>query len=173
MIGAWIATILASLVAFGPTMWAEWLRTLPRFHDLLIRFNVLSMAVTPASRAEYLGLPVLPVLLASAAIGLAAVVVMAKRLEGEMLIALIVGASLAASPYAHTHDSIALIPACIALLLKGSWPMAIIAALVITGTAALTPIGLLAGLIIAPFCLARSQHPAAGKPDGARRFAAR
>lgn len=166
MVGAWVFTVLASIVAFGPTIWANWFRSLPQFHDLLIRHNVISMAISPAARAEYLGLPLLPILLAGAAIGLAAVVIMAKRLEGEMLIALVVGASLAASPYAHTHDSIALIPACIALLLKGSWPMAIIAAMVITGTAALTPMGLLAGLILAPFCSAALQRPASGKPHG-------
>ncbi len=149
MAGAWALTVLASLVAFGPTIWLDWLRALPHFHDVLIRFNVLSMAISPAARAEYLGLPVLPILLASAAIGLTAVIVMARRVEEEMLIALIVGASLAAAPYAHTHDSIALIPACIILLQKGRWPLAIMAALVVTGTAMWTPVGLLGGLVIA------------------------
>jgi hypothetical protein len=152
MAGSFGLAVLISLFAYGPTIWVEWVRAFPHFHDIIMRFNVLSMAVTPAGRAEYFGLPVLPVLLGSVAIGVAAVVVMAKRVEGEMLIALIAGSSLAASPYAHTHDTMALIPACIALLLKGSWPMAIVAAMIITGTAALTPIGLLVGLIIAALC---------------------
>lgn len=161
MAGAWALAVLASLVAFGPSMWADWLQALPRFHDVLVRFNVLSFAISPAARAEYLGLPALPVLLASAAIGLAAVVVMARRVEGEMLIALIVAASLAAAPYAHTHDSIALIPACIILIQRGCWPIAVAAAVVIIGMAALTPIGLLAGLILAIAC--RSRWPE-GRP---------
>jgi hypothetical protein len=152
MAGSFGLAVLISLIAYGPAIWVDWVRAFPHFHDVIMRFNVLSMTITPAGRAEYLGLPVLPVLLASAAIGLAAVVVMAKRVEGEMLIGLIAGASLAASPYAHTHDTMALIPACIALLSKGSWSMAIAAAMIITGTAALTPIGLLAGLIIAALC---------------------
>lgn len=152
MVGAWVFTVLASLVTFGPTIWENWFRTLPQFHDVLIRHNVLSKAISPAARAEYWGLPVLPVLLAGAAIGLAAVVIMAKRLEGEMLIALIVGASLVASPYAHTHDSIALIPACIILLQKGHWPVAIAGASIVTGAAAWAPVGLVAGLIAAILC---------------------
>lgn len=152
MAGSYGLAVLVSLIAYGPAIWVDWVRAFPNFHNIIMRFNVLSMAITPAGRAEYLGLPPLPVLLGSAAIGVAAVVVMAKRVEGELLIALIAGASLAASPYAHTHDTMALIPACFALLLKGSWPMAIVAAMIITGTAALTPIGLLVGLVIAALC---------------------
>jgi hypothetical protein len=151
MIGAWIATILASLVAFGPWIWVDWLEALPHFRDLLIRHNIVSMAITPAAQAEHLGLPAIPILVACATVGLAAVLIMAKRLEGEALIALIVGASLAAAPYAHTHDTIALIPACIALLFKGHWTFAIMAALIITGTPAWTAAGLLAGLIVAAY----------------------
>jgi hypothetical protein len=142
-------TVLASIIAFGTDIWMQWLRALPHFHDLVVRHNVHAMAISPAARAEYLGYPVLPVLLFGAAIGLAAIFAMAKRLEGEMLIALIVATSLVASPYAHTHDTIALIPACIALLLKGNWPMAVVAALVLTGLPAFTPVGLLAALLIA------------------------
>ncbi|HXG80803.1 MAG TPA: glycosyltransferase family 87 protein, partial [Sphingomicrobium sp.] len=122
MAGAGALAVVASTVTFGPDRWAEWLRALPHFHELVVRHNVLSYAISPAAHAEYLGLPPLPFLVAGAGIGLAAVMVMAKRVEGEMLIALIVAASLAATPYAHTHDSIALIPACIVLLQQGRWP---------------------------------------------------
>lgn len=148
MAGAWMLAVLASMAAFGPWMWADWLEALPRFHELLVRHNVLSFAISPAARAEYLGLQPLPVLIAAAGIGLAAVIALARRVEGEMLIALVVGASLAAAPYAHTHDSIALIPACIVLLHKGYWPLALAAAFILTGVPVLVPIALVAALII-------------------------
>ena len=149
MAGTCTLAVLASLIAFGPWIWIDWLRALPDFHALLIRHGVLSMAITPMAQAEQLGLPAIPILVASAAIALVAVLIIAKRVEGELLIALIVGASLAVAPYAHTHDTIALIPACIALLFRGHWALAIMAALVITGTPTWTPVGLLGGLIIA------------------------
>lgn len=161
MIAAFAVTALASLIAFGPMMWVDWVRAFPHFHDILIRFNVLSMAISPASRAEYLGLPPMPVLVASGAIATTAVVLLARRLEGEMLIALIVGASLAASPYAHVHDSIALIPACIILLQKARWPLALAAALIIIGSPAWTPVGLMAALLIAIV----AAWPQRGQPD--------
>lgn len=165
MVGAWVLVLLASMVAFGPLMWADWLRALPHFHDLVMQFNVVSFAISPAARAEYFGLPALPFIVAGAAIGLAAVVTMSSRAEDEMLVALIVGASLAASPYAHAHDSIALIPACIVLLQRAGWPLAIAAALVITGTAAWTPVGLVAGLMLAALWGFRRRPSAAGKID--------
>jgi hypothetical protein len=151
MAGGCTLAVLASLVAFGPWIWFDWLRALPDFHALLIRHDVLAMAITPMAQAEHLGLPAIPILALSATVALVTVLIIAKRVEDELLIALIVGASLAAAPYAHTHDTIALIPACIALLFKGHWVLAIMAALVITGTPALTPVGLLGGLIIAAF----------------------
>lgn len=168
MVCALAVAIIVATIAFGPMIWLDWLRAFPHFHDVLVRFNVLSMAITPAGRAEYLGLPAWPVLLGSALIGLVVVVLMARRVEDEMLIALVVGASLAAAPYAHTHDTIALIPASAALLFKGSWPMAIVAALVITGTAAGTPIGILAGLILAPLCWCHFSQSDAGSIHGPR-----
>ncbi|HEU0309891.1 MAG TPA: glycosyltransferase family 87 protein [Sphingomicrobium sp.] len=153
-----IVAVLASLIAFGPTLWLDWIRALPQFQDVLLRDKVLSMAISPAGRAEHLGLPVLPVLLASAAVGLTAVVALAKQVEGEMLIGLIVAASIAASPYAHIHDMLALIPACLVLLHRGNWPMAISAAFIIAGTAAWAPVALLAGLLIAAiWCRKRKQ----------------
>ena len=146
MAAASIVAVIASLIAFGPALWMDWLRASSYVPDILERN---SAAITPAGRAEFLGLPVLPVILVSFAVGLAAVLLLAKRLESENLIALIVAASLVSSPYAHTHDTIALIPACIVLLQKGSWPMAVCAAFVLGGAPAWIPVALLAGLIAA------------------------
>ena len=102
--------------------------------------------ITPAGKAALSGLPALPFLLIGVAIGAAAVVASAKRVEGELLIGLVVAASIVASPYAYAHDTIALIPACVALLLRGPWWAAIPAAMIFLGIPSLAMTGLIIGL---------------------------
>ncbi len=141
------AMLAASLVAFGPQLWADWLQALPAFRDTLVQDGVLDRVVTPAGRAEHVGLPSWPFILTGLALGAAAVVSAARKLEGAQLIALIVSASLVASPYAHVHDTIALVPACLILVMRGPWWAAVLAALVFIGAPGLTMLAMMLGLV--------------------------
>lgn len=141
------AILLASLIAFGPGLWFEWLQALPAFRETLIRDGVLARVVTPAGQAEFAGYASWPFIVAGLMLGAAAVFAAARRVEGAALVALIVTASLIASPYAHVHDTIAIIPACIILIVRGPWWAAALAALVFLGAHGLTMIAMMLGLI--------------------------
>jgi hypothetical protein len=109
----------------------------------------------------------LPFLLGGIALACAAIVVAARYAEREMLVALIVAASLLASPYGHIHDTIALVPACILLLFRGRWLLAIPAALIVTGSVTLVPVGLalfIAAVIAGPDRPARAPDLLAKSP---------
>ncbi len=142
-----LGLVAASLIAFGPGLWAEWLQALPEFRATLLRDGVLDRVVTPAGRAEHAGLPSWPFILTGLALGAAAVVSAARKLEGAQLITLIVAASLVASPYAHVHDTIALIPACLILVMRGPWWAAALAALIFVGAPGLTMLAMMLGLV--------------------------
>jgi hypothetical protein len=115
---------------------------MPAFLQSVMAGTSLSFVIAPAGRAAFLGLPELPFLLGGIVLGCATIILAARRSEREMLVALIVGTSLLASPYAHIHDTIALIPACVPLLFRGQWPAAIAAALIVTSSVTLAPVGL-------------------------------
>ena len=87
------------------------------FRHTLFRINAIGQVITPYGVADNLGLNPVPFLVVSAALAVAALIVTAKRVEGIYLVAAIVGASILASPYALRHDTIALVPACIAFIL--------------------------------------------------------
>jgi hypothetical protein len=137
-----LALFIASLVLFGSQLWVDWLQSMPAFRQSVMAGTSLSFVIAPAGRAAFLGLPELPFLLGGIVLGCATIILAARRSEREMLVALIVGTSLLASPYAHIHDTIALIPACVPLLFRGQWPAAIAAALIVTGSVTLAPVGL-------------------------------
>lgn len=128
LLGAVVAAVLAlvvQLALYGAQPWIDWLTALPSFRQTLSAHDVLDDTVTPAAFAERIGLPSVPFLVAGAAIGTLAVVRNAREYEGADLAALIVAGSLLASPYALTHDALALIPAIlIALLRNPNWKMA-------------------------------------------------
>ena len=149
-----LTLFLASLALFGIQLWVDWLQSMPAFRQSVMTGTSLSFVIAPAGRAAFLGLPDLPFLLCGIALGCAAIIVAARRTEREMLVALIVGASLLASPYAHIHDTIAIIPACALLLFRGHWLAAIAAALIVTGSVTLAPIGLVlfaGAMIVGPY----------------------
>jgi hypothetical protein len=139
-----LALVVASIAMFGFDLWADWLAALPSFRETLIRDGVLDRVVTPAGRAEFAGLPAWPFLLAGFAIGGAAIYAAAAQLKGAQLAALIVAASLVASPYAHVHDTIALIPAALILIMHGPWWAAVASAVIFSGAPGLTMVALMA-----------------------------
>ena len=148
MVAGAAAMVLASIMLFGFQPWIDWVAAVNRFGEQRLLGGAVIWTVTPIGKAILVGLPPLPFLLVSVGIATCAVIVGARRLENEQLIALIVAASLIASPYAYIHDAIALIPACVILMLKGRWWAAIPAAMILIGTPFLTMTGLMAGLML-------------------------
>lgn len=142
MFGAGSGLVMASTLIFDPTLWTDWMRSLPAFHNTVMNGTTLGYLITPAGKVEALGYSPLPVLVLAFALGAWAVIVTARKVEREMLVGLIVLSSLVASPYGHVHDTVAVIPACIVLLFRGYWFIAVPAALILTGSLALLPVGL-------------------------------
>lgn len=152
-LGGLVAGLL-SLTLFGPGIWAEWISAMD-WYSTRLDAGVAIKSVTPAGIAAVSGYSALPAAFAGLFLGAGAVIVAARRVEKELLIGLIVAAGLAASPYAHIHDAIALIPACVALMLRGRLVLAIPAALVFFGTPLLTSLGLLWALVAIVWLAAR------------------
>lgn len=130
-----IGAIIASLALFGIQPWFDWVDGLPRFHQALIDMDVLLSAITPAAKAERLGLDPLVFLALGIFLATATVTLLARRLEGANLVALIVGTGTLAVPYALPHDIIALVPACIAYIIVRPGFKALPAMLVFGGAA--------------------------------------
>lgn len=142
-----LSMVGASLIFLDLSLWWDWIGAMTNFNGLVSNGS-MTRAVTPAGMAAVAGLPMLPFIVSSIALGAAAVIVAAARVEGEQLILLVVAASLVASPYAHSYDTIALIPACVALLLKGKWIYAVPAAFIFVGTPFLTMASIMALLVL-------------------------
>ena len=142
-----IGLVLASLIVFGPGLWATWAGALPAFKETLVVDGVLDRVVTPAGRAEWVGMPAWPFILIGLGLGTAAIFSFARKLEGAPLVALIVTASLVASPYAHVHDTLPLVPACVILMFRGPWWAAVLAGVAFVGVAGLTMMSMLTGLL--------------------------
>lgn len=140
--------VAASLIFLDLSLWWDWIGAMTNFNGLVSN-GAMIRAVTPAGTAAVAGLPMLPFILSGVALGTAAVIVSVPKVEGEQLILLVVAASLVASPYAHSYDTIALIPSCAALLLKGRWIYAVPAAFIFVGTPFLTMASIMALLVMA------------------------
>ena len=112
-----LGCVVIELALYGPQLWLDWFNSIPDFRQSLFRTDVMDKVITPYGVADHLGVSPIPVLAVSAALAAAAVIVSAKQVEGIYLVAVIVGASILASPYALRHDTIALIPAAIVFIL--------------------------------------------------------
>lgn len=112
-----LVSVAVELALYGPQLWLDWLNSIPNFRQSLFRTDVMDKVITPYGVADHLGVSPIPFLAVSAALATAAVIVSARRVEGIYLVAVIVGASILASPYALRHDTIALIPAAIVFIL--------------------------------------------------------
>jgi hypothetical protein len=113
-----LGAVCISLVAFGPSLWAEWFSSLAQWHDVLVRTHVLSSAVAPAAAAEWHNLPPLPFLAAGIIIGCGSVIRYARQCENGKLAGLVVGASAIAAPYSLPHDLVVLAPLAVVALLR-------------------------------------------------------
>lgn len=141
--------VVGGTVMFGASLflgidrWSEWISATMAFASGPLMEGGVSRSITPAGIALKSGLPMLPFLLGGASIGTLAVFYSARRLEDATLIGLIVAASLITSPYAYAHDTIALIPACIVMMLRGRWAYAAPAAMLFIGTPLLAMTGMM------------------------------
>ena len=152
------AAFIVSSALFGFGLWCEWLDAVTSFGKKVAVTEVAVWSITPSGKAAILGLPAAPFLVAGIAIAASTVIVAAKKVQDDLLIALIVAAGIVASPYANTHDTIALIPACVAMLFRGPWWAAIPAAMIFVGTPFVVLIGLMAGLAVAGLWAIRSNR---------------
>jgi Glycosyltransferase family 87 len=121
---AFLALVLASILAFGFPLWFEWLSSLTNFHRVLHEQSVLGVAATPAAAAERWHLPPLPFLLGGLALG-SWLVVKCRNLEPLETSAAIATGSLMAAPYALTYDLAAVTPFLVAAIYRGSIPAAV------------------------------------------------
>lgn len=136
-------SLVASIAAFGVSAWFDWAAAGSSFLHGVVLQGGAAKAISPAGLAATAGHPVLPFLLVGALVASVAVALSARRVEDESLIALCVAASLVVSPYCYIHDAIAIIPACVAMMLRGQWVYAIPAALIFFGTPILAMAGLM------------------------------
>ena len=117
MVAGMLGCITVELILFGMQPWLDWLNSMAAFRQSLFKIGAMGQVITPYGMADWRGLNPLPFFVVSAALAVGAIVVSARRAEGVYLIAVIVGASILASPYALRHDTIALVPACIVAIL--------------------------------------------------------
>ena len=121
---AFLALVLASILAFGFPLWLEWLASLNNFHRVLIEQSVLGVGATPAAAAEHWHLPPLPFLLGGLAFG-SWLVVKCRNLGPLETSAAIATGSLMGAPYALTYDLAAVTPFLVAAIYRGSIPAAV------------------------------------------------
>ena len=121
---AFLALVLASILAFGFALWFEWLASLNNFHRVLLEQSVLGVGATPAAAAEHWGLPPLPFLMGGLAFG-SWLVVRCRNLGPLETSAAIAAGSLMAAPYALTYDLAAATPFLVAAIYRGSIPAAV------------------------------------------------
>jgi hypothetical protein len=159
------AMVAGSIALFGYELWFDWIAAIGSFSERVEGGVVRT--ITPAGKAALAGLPTLPFLLFGVVIGVTAVIASAKKVEGELLIGLVVAASIVASPYAYAHDTIAVIPACVVLLLRGPWWAAIPSALIFLGIPSLVMTGLIVGLCVAALWSIRSDSEESVTPSPA------
>jgi hypothetical protein len=138
--------ILLSLIFLDPSLWQRWVGAMSNFNEI-ISGGDMPHVISPSGMAAVAGLPTLPFLIFGLVLGTAAVTIAATKAEGSHLVALVIAASLVASPYAHSYDTIAMIPACVALMLQGRWIYAIPCGIVFIGQSSTTAIALVFLLI--------------------------
>ena len=106
---AFLTVVSSTILLFGPTIWSEWLQSMENFRAVLVKDNVLGVAITPAAAASHLRLPGLPFLIAGAIGGLWLIVRCRSVGPLESAVA-IATSSLLAAPYALTYDLAAIAP---------------------------------------------------------------
>lgn len=131
--------VASSIIAFGLDTWFVWFASLDHLHANMLKYNLLQFAVTPASSAEFRGLPPLPFLLLGAALGIWLAV---KCRKGSPLIVAtaVGGGSLLASPYGLINDLAVVVPFLAWSAFRGSFT----AAVALSGALNPLPLGLAA-----------------------------
>lgn len=143
MVAGAACSIALAVAAFGLAPWLEWKAAIAAFTEDKLLAGAAVKAITPAGIAAAWGYEPPPMLVIGGMVAAISVALAARHVEDEMLVGLIVAASLVASPYGYAHDMMAIIPACVVLMLRGRWAFAIPAAMIFVGTPLLAMSGLL------------------------------
>lgn len=118
-----LATVVASVLIFGPERWSEWIASMGYFHWILTTFKIITACVSPAAAADRFGLPPVPFLILGGVVGAFVVYQCRNRRPMEKAAALAAG-SLMASPYALTYDLAPVVPFLVWSVFQGRiWPV--------------------------------------------------
>jgi hypothetical protein len=110
---------LASGVIFGPTIWLDWLNSIPHFQKRVAEIGVLGGAASPSGWATWMGWNPLPFLLGGFAIGLMALICSFENAEEKG--ALVGLCCVVASPYALIYDLVVILPIALSHLRRIEW----------------------------------------------------
>jgi hypothetical protein len=118
-----MALVVAAMVglataAFGPSIWAEWIQSMPNFRHVLQDRHLSLSAVSPASYATEFGVPAPLALACGIAVGIV-IAFRANSLGADKMAAAVAAASLLAAPYALRYDLAALMPLVASTILYG------------------------------------------------------
>jgi hypothetical protein len=118
----------ACLLLQGPSLWQDWLRSVPTFMDVIREGGMIAFGITPASALANLGIGGVPAMLlriAAAALGAFTVwtVFRKSRDPASRLLALVAG-TLLVLPYAMPYELALVAPAAAAMLLDRKLPPA-------------------------------------------------
>lgn len=129
------ATVILSLVLFGPERWAEWVASMDHFRNAVAGTNVIRSGVSPAVIAERFGFPPLPFLMLGTLAGAVTVYLCRDSEPIEKAAAITLG-SIMAAPYALAYDLTGAVPFLALCVMRGKF----IAAFGIGGTMNPVPI---------------------------------
>ena len=113
-----------SIVIFGWQRWPEWIGSMSNFRSVLSAGNILNIAATPASVAEFYGFWPLPFLIGGMLIGIW-LTLRCRNSPPLAKCAAIATASLLSAPYAMTYDLVVLAPFLVFAAFRGSIASAI------------------------------------------------
>lgn len=145
------AAMAAASLAFGPSLWLNWLQAFDEFNAAVEATQLYYVGLSPASFARALGLPPaarFAVQLIGVAIGVALVWQAFRRDDLLLRAASLIGGSILCSPYAMPYELAMLTPvAAAALLSSRRWGL--LGAFVLLGARGMIPIlALLVGLVM-------------------------
>lgn len=114
---AFVAIVVAALVAFGVQPWIDWVNCFDNFRVFLKDFDILRNGASPAGQAWRAGLPPLPFVLAG--IGLGSWLIYRCRNAGPLeSTAAVATGSLLAAPYSMIYDLAAVVPFLVLTVFK-------------------------------------------------------
>lgn len=113
-----LATVILSLIAFGPERWPEWLNQMGHFRSVVTETNIVGIGISSGVIAARYGFAPLPFMLLGAIVGAALVYLCRNAPTLEKTTAIALGSILAA-PYALIYDLTAVLPFLALAVMRG------------------------------------------------------